>query len=29
MGSVVINTIEENTVVIGNPAKFLRKTRDN
>jgi sugar O-acyltransferase (sialic acid O-acetyltransferase NeuD family) len=29
MGSVVIDTIEENTVVIGTPAKFLRKTIDN
>jgi len=26
MGSVVINTIEENSVVIGNPAEFLRRT---
>ena len=29
MGSVVINRIEENSVVIGNPAKFLRKTIEN
>jgi sugar O-acyltransferase (sialic acid O-acetyltransferase NeuD family) len=29
MGSVVLNDIQENTVVIGNPAKMLRRTRDN
>jgi len=26
MGSVVIDSVEENSVVIGNPAKLLRKT---
>jgi sugar O-acyltransferase (sialic acid O-acetyltransferase NeuD family) len=26
MGSVVLDTIEENSVVVGNPAKVLRKT---
>ena len=29
MGSVVIESIEENSVVIGNPAKILRKTIEN
>lgn len=29
MGSVVIDSVEENTVVIGNPAKMLRKTIEN
>jgi sugar O-acyltransferase (sialic acid O-acetyltransferase NeuD family) len=27
MGSVVLNDIEDNSVVVGNPAKFLRRTR--
>jgi sugar O-acyltransferase (sialic acid O-acetyltransferase NeuD family) len=26
MGSVVLNDVPENTVVVGNPARFLRKT---
>lgn len=27
MGSVVLNDIKENSVVVGNPAKFLRSTK--
>ena len=29
MGSVVIDNVEENSVVIGHPAKMLRKTIEN
>jgi sugar O-acyltransferase (sialic acid O-acetyltransferase NeuD family) len=29
MGSVVTKDVEENSVVVGNPARFLRHTRDN
>lgn len=28
MGSVVLNDVSENSVMVGNPAKFLRKTRE-
>lgn len=27
MGAVVLNDVEEGTVVVGNPAKFLRKNK--
>ena len=28
MGSVVLHDVEANTVVVGNPARFLRRTRE-
>lgn len=28
MGSVVLNNVPENSVIVGNPAKFSKKTKE-